>query len=58
MVKVQRDLRRSSGPNLLLKQENLETVDQDHVQMCFEDIQVGSLHNLSRQPISVFLSPA
>ena len=36
MVEAERDLWRSSGPTLLLKQGHLEPAAQDHVQTAFE----------------------
>jgi len=47
VVEVGRDLQRSSGPTLLLKQGHLKPVAQDCVQVAFEYLQGWRLHNLS-----------
>lgn len=39
MVKIEKDLWRSSCPIPLLKQEHLEHIAHNHVQTAFEDIQ-------------------
>lgn len=46
---VERDLWRSSCPNPLLKQGDPEPIVEEHVQMAFENLQRGRLHNLSGQ---------
>jgi len=47
MVEVVRELWRSSGSPPLLRQGHLEQVTQAYVQMAFEYLQRGRLHNLS-----------
>jgi len=47
MVEVGRDLCRSSGPILCLKQGHPEPAAQVHVQTAFEYLQEGGLHNLA-----------
>jgi len=53
MAEFGRDPWRSSGPTLLLKQDHQEPGAQDHVQMAFECLQGGRLHNLSGQPLAI-----
>ena len=53
LVEVGRDLWRSSGPTLQLKQGHLEPAAQDSVQTAFEFLQGGRLHNLSGQLVPV-----
>ena len=43
--------------NPLLKQGHLGPVVQEHVQMAFEYLQGGRLHNLSGQPVPVLSNP-
>ena len=57
MVEVGGDLWRSSGPTPLLQQSHLKPVVQDHVQMAFEYLQGGRLHNLSGQPVPGLSQP-
>ena len=57
MAEVRRDLWRSSGPTLLLKQGHLELVAQDYIQMAFEYLQQWRLRNLSGQPMTVLCHP-
>ena len=57
MVEVGRDLWRSSCLAPLLKQGHLELVAQDHVQMVFEYLQGGRLHNPSGQPLPALSHP-
>jgi len=57
MVDIGRDLWRSFGPTALLKQGHLEQVAQDHVQMAFEYLQAGRIHNLPGQPLPVLGHP-
>ena len=52
MAETGKDLWRTSGPNLLLKQ-----VAQDRVQMAFEYLQGGRLHNLPGQLVPVLSHP-
>lgn len=52
-VEVGRDFWKSSGPTFLLKKGHLEQVAQDHVQVAFEDLQGGRLHNHSGQTVPV-----
>jgi len=56
-VEVGRDVQRSSGPSPLLKQDHLESVSQDHVQLAFEHLQGWRLDNLSGQPVLVLGHP-
>lgn len=53
MAEVGRDLWKSPGLTLLLKQGHLQQVAQDHVQMALEDLQWWRLQNLSGQPVQV-----
>ena len=54
MTEVGRDLWRSSGPSILLKQGCLVSrVAWAHVRMAFEYLQVRSFHNLPGIPMSV-----
>jgi len=57
IVKHGRDVWRSSGPTLVLKQHQLELVAHDHVQMAFEDHQGWRLHHLSGQLVPVLGPP-
>jgi len=57
MVDVGRDLWRSCGPIPLLKQDHLDPVAPDHVQMAFEDLQGGTIYNLSAQPVLMLCHP-
>jgi len=58
MVEVGRDHCRSSCPTALLRQGHLEEpVTQDHVQIAFEYLQGGRLHNQSGKPMPVFSHP-
>ena len=57
VTEVRRDLWRSSSPNALLKQSQLEPVAQDHIQTATEYLQRGRLHNLSVQPVPVLSHP-
>lgn len=56
MVKVGRDLSRSSGPTPLLRQGHVDQVAQDHVQMAFEDPQGRRPHSLPGQPVPLLSS--
>lgn len=47
MADVERDLWRSFGPTPEIKQEPLEPVALDHVQMAFECLQAWRLHNIA-----------
>jgi len=58
MAEVGRDLWRSSGPSPLLKQDHLEQVAQDHVQMASEYLQGWRLHSLFGQPLPVHTHPS
>jgi len=49
---VGRDLWRSSCPTPLLKQDHLEWLAQDHVQMAYQYLQGWRLLNLSGKPVS------
>lgn len=51
IVKVARDLWRSSGPTPLLKQRHLDQFAQDYGQMAVEDLQGGRLYNLHGKPV-------
>ena len=42
-----------SGPAPFLKQSHLQHVAQDHIQVAFEDPQVGRFHSLFGQPMAV-----
>ena len=53
MVEGWKDLWRSSGPMLLLKQGRLELVAQDHVQKAFECLQGWRLHSLCSVTLTV-----
>jgi len=55
MLGVEMDLCGSSGPILLPKQGHLEQIAQDFDPLGFQDIQRRRLHNLSGQPVPVFL---
>ena len=44
-------------PNPLLKQEHLDQVTQEHIQVGFGCLQRGRPHNLSGQPVPVFRHP-
>ena len=57
LVEVGQDLWTSSGPTPLLRQGHLEPVAQDRVQVAFEYLQGGRLHNLSGQPVPVLSHP-
>lgn len=48
-----RNLWKSSGPILLLKQGHLDQATQDHVQARFEYLQRWRLHKLFGQPLHV-----
>lgn len=52
MVEVGRNLCRSSDPTRLLKQDHLEHIAQDHVQVAFEYRQGWRLHNVSGQSMT------
>jgi len=56
-AEVGRDICRSSGPTLMLKQGHLELVAQDHVQAAFEFLQRWRHHSLPRQPVPVLGHP-
>ena len=57
MVGVGRDLWRSASPTQLLKQDHLEQVSQNRVQVGSESLQRRRLHNLSGQPVPVLGHP-
>jgi len=57
MVKVGRDLWKSTGPPLWLKHSHLELLAQNHVQTTFEYLQGGRSHKNSGQPVSVLNHP-
>lgn len=56
-VEARRDLWRSAGPNLVLKQGHLEQAAQDHGQMAFEYLQGNRLQNLSGERVPVLSHP-
>lgn len=47
MIYVVKDLSRSSGPTTLLSQGQVELSAQEHLEIDFEYIQRGRLHNLA-----------
>lgn len=53
MPEFGRDLWKLYGQTPLLKPGHFELVSQDHIQMAFEYLQRGSLHNLLGQPVPV-----
>ena len=57
MLEVKRDLWRSSGQHRLLKQDHLQPISQDHVQMAFEYLQGWRHHNFFGQPLPVLGHP-
>lgn len=57
MVEFRRNIWRLPGPATLLKQGHLDQAAQSNVQMAFEHVQGGRLHNLPGQPVSVLSHP-
>ena len=49
LLEVRTGLWRSSGPTPLLKQDHLEPVAQDHIQVAFEYLQGRRVHNVPGQ---------
>lgn len=57
IAEVGRDLWKQSGPNHLLKQNHLQQVAQNHLQMVFKFLQGWGFHDLSGQPAPVLSHP-
>lgn len=57
MAEIEGNFWRSSGPNPLRRQSQLEPVAQDQVQMAFEYLKVWRLCNISGQPLPMIGHP-